>query len=198
MVYGSPAGIRRKRSKTVAEEDFNIKKDDVFILGVIELGMDLPDEVDVSAQRKLAAIRRMLISKASTLINKYVPKDSGDLRAAMIRTIRGSYSDTVKLVMFFGSQRRKTAKYMHIMNENYYNYQLAHKGKKKSRATGNILYDPKAKKGFIGIISKKLWSEMRKHVTTMKFRLKHEYERNTGKKVSKTDLESWVKFKGAL
>jgi len=160
--------------------------------------MDLPDEVDVSAQRKLAAIRRMLISKASTLINKYVPKDSGDLRAAMIRTIRGSYSDTIKLVVFFGSQRRKTAKYMHIMNENYYNYQLAHKGKKKSRATGNILYDPKAKKGFIGIISKKLWSEMRKHVTTMKFRLKYEYERNTGKKVSKTDLESWVKFKGAL
>lgn len=198
MVYGSPAGIRRKRAKTVAEEDYNLLKDDVFILGVIELGLDLPDEMDVSAQRKLAVIRRMLISKATTLINKFVPKDSGNLRAAMIRTIRGSYSDTVKLVVFLGSQRRKTAKYMHIMNENYYNYKLAHKGKKRSRATGNILYDPQAKKGFIGIISSKLWKEMRKHVTTMKYRLKYEYERNTGKKVSKVEVESWVKFKGAL
>lgn len=203
-MYSSPAGIRRRRPKTVEESDYNLLKDDVFILGVIELGMDLPDEVDASAQRKLGAIRRLLILRATNLINKSVPKDSGALRAAMIRTIKGSYADSVKLIIFFGSQRRKTAKYMHIVNENYYNHKLAHSGKRGkgregiSHATGHILYDPQAKKGFIGIISKLLWKEMRKHVNIMKNRLKYEYERDTGNKVSKEELNSWVKFKGAL
>jgi ribosomal protein S12 len=198
-VYSSPAGIRRKRSKSVAEEDYNLLKDDVFVLGVIELGMDLPEELEESAMRKLASVRRMLIGKANTLINKYVPKDTGQLREAMIRTIRGSYADSYRLVIFFGSQRRKTAKYMHIVNENYYKHKLAHHGNTRSHQPPyNILYDPQAKKGFIGIISKKLWKEMKNHVVKMRFRLKTEYERQPGKKATKEELHSWVRFKGQV
>ena len=198
MVYSSPAGIRRKRGKTVAEEDYNLLKDDVFVLCVIELGMDLPEELEESAMRKLASIRRMVISKANTMIDKYVPKDTGQLRHAMKNTIRGSYADSYRLIIFFGSQRRKTAKYMHIVNENYYKHKLAHKGKTRSHQPPyNILYDPKAKKGFIGIISKKIWEYVRTQVNIMKQRLKNEYERS-GKKVSKEELYSWVRFKGQV
>ncbi len=191
-----PRGVMRSRSRSEDEISGFYRKKDAFVVAVVEITDLLPQELYASATRALRSIRSTMIIRCMGDLRRLVPRDSGDLQRAMIRTLRYSYVSGNELVCYLGSVGRKTAKYMHYVNEGknvWGHMRVAHHGYTRSRNKPyRRLYDPTAEINFIEKLGVIMWDILSRQVRVAINRLIQEYRAITGRRVRYGDAANWL------